>query len=33
MQFGVYSALGLADQTSTPPFFNPKLETVRSALR
>ena len=33
MQLGVHAALGLPNQTSTPPFLSPRLEAVRCALR
>jgi TRAP-type uncharacterized transport system fused permease subunit len=33
MQLCIHAALGQADQASTPPFFNRRLEAVRCALR
>jgi len=33
MQLGVHAALGAANQAATPPFFTPRLDAVRCALR
>lgn len=33
IQLGVSAALGLPNQTPTPPFFNRRLEAARGALR
>jgi hypothetical protein len=33
VQLGVHTALGSADQASTPPFLTPRLDAVRCAFR